>query len=244
MSRTVNTESLEKLLHRIEDRESTPEQIQEALADAFPGEEFLGTDEAGDFEDEPGGYAIDDSADTDEERGEEQPQASAPARSPQAALAGYREGGGTDDELVEGYMAAYSQFHILRTTSQPTMLRTLLRTLVPAMARRLSAEAGVDGLSAMLLAEQAAEARVEEAHYRALAGTAMDELKLGKVERWTRLADKSARRMMKALEQLHRLKRPKVSVRIAQANNVNLGEQKVVGRPDGEAGEVVEEAAG
>ena len=53
-----------------------------------------------------------------------------------------------------------------------------------------------------------------------------------RAERLETIADRHARRMSQALEQLHRLRRPQVNVKIARASNVNFGEQSVNGSPD------------
>jgi len=146
---------------------------------------------------------------------------------PDAAIARYKELGGTDDALIDTYLSGASVLHILRAGSQPAMVRATLRTLVGPLARRMCTEAEVEGVSAMLLAEQAAEARADEAFARALAGTALDDLEINKAERLARMADKHSRRMMKALDQLHRLRRPQVAVTIKEAQNLNLGTQTV-----------------
>ena len=88
----------------------------------------------------------------------------------------------------------------------------------------------------MLLAEQAAEARVDEVYHRLLAGTSLDEGDLKKSEALHKMADRFSRRMMKALEQIHRLRRPNVNVKISRASNVNLGSQQIINRPDDDAG--------
>jgi len=97
----------------------------------------------------------------------------------------------------------------------------------------MCAEAGVEGVSAMLLAEQVAEARADEAYHRALAGTALDSNDLKRAEMLNKAADRFSRRMMKALEQLHRLRKPRVNVTVKQAGNVNLGSQQVINEVGG-----------
>jgi len=151
---------------------------------------------------------------------------------PDGALARYREDGGTDAPFISGYLAGDSLLHVLRTSSQPVMVRGLLKSMVPALAREMCVEAEVTGVSAMMLAEQAAESRVDEAYHRALAGTALDADDLKKSEMLNKAADRFSRRMMKALEQLHRLRRPNVNVKISRASNVNLGSQTVTQSAD------------
>jgi hypothetical protein len=151
---------------------------------------------------------------------------------PDAAIARYRAEGGTDEMLASCYLASDSLLHVLRTGSQPAMVRGLLKAMVPALSREMCAEAEVTGVSAMMLAEQAAESRVDEVYYRALAGTALDADDLKKAEMLNQTADRFSRRLMKALEQLHRLRRPNVNVKISRASNVNLGTQQVVSQSD------------
>lgn len=147
---------------------------------------------------------------------------------PDAELSRYKSEGGTDLDLVAGYLVGQSFLHVVRTTSQPAMARSVMKALVPPLARQMCIEAGVEGVSAMMLAEQAAEARADEAYQRALAGSALDEGDLKKAERLEKAADRHSRRLMKAVEQLHRLRRPSVSVKIREASNVNLGSQRIV----------------
>jgi hypothetical protein len=154
---------------------------------------------------------------------------------PDAAVQRYKESGGQDDDLVQGYLAGGSFLHIMRVGGQPAMLRATLKALVGPLARAMCAEAGVEGVSATLLAEQVAEARADEAYHRALAGTALDSNDLKRAEMLNKAADRFSRRMMKGLEQLHRLRRPNVNVKIARASNVNLGHQQIINRPDGDA---------
>ena len=153
---------------------------------------------------------------------------------PDAEIRRYKTSGGTDLDLIAGYLAGQSFLHVVRTSGQPPMARATLKALVPPLARQMCAEAAVEGISAMMLAEQAAEARVDEAYHRALAGTALDAEELKKAEMLNKAADRFSRRMMKALEQLHRLHRPRVNVKISRAGNVNLGSQQVINDRDGE----------
>jgi len=132
--------------------------------------------------------------------------------------------------LMEGYRQGRSHLHFVRTDSQPTMLRAVLRSLVPALVEDLLAEVGLDTPSARLLAEQAAEARAEEAYCRMLVGMELDRLQVSKAAQLEKMAGRHSKRMVQALEQLRRLRRPKVNVKIAQAGNVNLGTQQVDNR--------------
>jgi len=243
MSNAAKAARLEELASRLENGECSPEEFQEALADYCMGIEGikLGEAEEGLSEQEAEDPSPDEEEPAEEPAREE--SGPAPARGRKQAIEKYRQGSGPDDELVNGYLSAYSQFHILRSASQSSMVCTLLRTLVPAMARKMCTEAGVEGVSAMLLAEQAAESRVDEAFARALAGKELEEMHIGKAERLVRIADKHSRRMMTAIEKLHRLKRPRVNVKISGANNVNLGQQ-VVNRSDGGEGAVVDAPPG
>jgi hypothetical protein len=141
-----------------------------------------------------------------------------------------RVGSSGQKALVEEYRRGRSHLHFVRTDSQPAMLRSLLRSVVPALVDDLLQEVGMDTPSARLLAEQAAEARADEAYCRMLAGIEIDTAQIAKAERLEKMANRHSRRMSKALEQLHRLQRPKVNVRIDHARNVNLGEQQIVNR--------------
>ena len=161
---------------------------------------------------------------------------------PDAALARYKSNGGTDHDLVNGYLSSASFLHLVRTSSQPAMARATLMAMVPALARTMCAEAGVEGVSAMLLAEQAAEARADEAYHRALAGTALDSNDLKRAEMLNMAADRFSRRMMKALEQIHRLRKPRVNVTVKQAGNVNFGSQQVTNGAGGRRAEDKETA--
>ena len=134
--------------------------------------------------------------------------------------------------LLDAYRRGQSHLHFVRSSSQPPMLRALLRSIVPAMVEDLLDEVGLCTPSARLLAEQAAEARADESYHRCLAGLELDKLEIARAERLETIADRHARRMSQALEQLHRLKRPRVNVKIARAGNVNFGEQSVSGSPD------------
>ena len=151
---------------------------------------------------------------------------------PDAALAGFKATGGVDESMVADYLSGESLLHLLRTGSQPTMVRATMKAMVPALARQMCIEAGVEGIAAMMVAEQAAEARVDEAYHRALAGTALDDMAIPKADRLNKMADRFSRRLLKATEQLFRMRRPSVNVRIARASNVNLGTQQVVNESD------------
>ena len=146
-------------------------------------------------------------------------------KDPDGALQAFRAAGGTDDQLVRWYLSGDSPVHLLRTGGQPQMLQAALRSMVPTLSREIAKEAGVDGVGAMLLAEQVAEARCDESYLRTLQGIALDKNELAKAERYEKMANRASRRMMDALERLHR---PKVNVKIGRAANVNLGEQRVV----------------
>lgn len=150
---------------------------------------------------------------------------------PDGELSRYKTEGGTDLDLIVGYLSGRSFLHIVRTSGQPAMARAVMKALVPPLARTMCKEAGVEGVSAMLLAEQVAEARADESYHRLLAGTSLEEGDLKKADQLEKMADRCSRRMFKALEQLHRLHRPSVNVRIKQASNVNLGRQQVVNSP-------------
>jgi len=152
---------------------------------------------------------------------------SALAEDPDAALAVFYSSGGSEKDLVSWYVQGSSPAHLLRNGCQPSMLRGCLKSLVPAMASELCHEAGVDGVGAKLLAEQVVEARCDEVYHRMLAGLELDKMEISRADRLERMADRHSSRMMRSLEQLHRLKRPRVQVRIAQAGNVNLGQQLV-----------------
>jgi len=129
--------------------------------------------------------------------------------------------------LVEEYRRGRSHLHFVRTDSQPAMLRSLLRSVVPSLVEDLLDEVEMDTPSARLLAEQVAEARADEAYHRMLAGIELDKAQIARADKLHGTADRHARRMSRALEQLHRLRRPKVAVKIEQASNVNLGQQVV-----------------
>ena len=147
---------------------------------------------------------------------------------PDAALAGFKAAGGVDESMVSDYLSGESLLHLLRTGSQPTMVRATMKAMVPALARQMCIEAGVEGIAAMMVAEQAAEARVDEAYHRALAGTALDDMDIPKADRLNKMADRFSRRMLKATEQLFRMRRPKVTVNVKSVGNMNLGDQKIV----------------
>lgn len=138
-----------------------------------------------------------------------------------------REG---SNALMEAYRKGRSHLHFVRSDAQPSMLKALLRSLVPAMVEDLLQEIGLYSPTARLLAEQAAEARADEAYHRMLAGIELEKLQIGGAERLEKMADRHSRRMSQALEQLHRLRRPTVNVRIDRARNVNLGDQRIVNR--------------
>jgi hypothetical protein len=63
-----------------------------------------------------------------------------------------------------------------------------------------------------------------------LAGIEIDKAHITKADKLHTAADRHSKRMSQALEQLHRLRRPRVNVKIAQASNVNLGDQRIVNR--------------
>ena len=147
---------------------------------------------------------------------------------PDSAMEAFRSAGGTDRELIKWYARGESPLHLLRSGAQPSMLKASLKTMGPALARQLCAEAGVEGVGPMLLSEQIVEARVDECYHRMLAGLALEEDDLPRADRLQKMADRCSSRMTRGLEQLHRSKRPKVSVKIGRASNVNLGEQSVV----------------
>ena len=151
---------------------------------------------------------------------------------PDAALARFKAEGGVVEQLVVEYIEGESLLHLLRSGSQPAMLRATLKAMVPALARQMCAEAGVAGVAAMMVAEQAAEARGDEAYHRALAGEALDSNDLKKAEMLNKAADRFSRRMLKATEQLFRMRRPKVTVNVRSVGNLNLGEQKIVNESD------------
>jgi len=151
---------------------------------------------------------------------------------PDLELARFKSAGGAIEQLVVEYIEGQSLLHLLRTGSQPAMVRASLKGMVPILARQMCAEAGVEGVAAVMVAEQAAEARVDEAYHRALAGEALDSNDLRQAEMLNKAADRFSRRMLKAIEQLTRMRRPSVNVRIAQAGNVNLGTQQVVNESD------------
>ena len=139
--------------------------------------------------------------------------------------------------LMKGYRQGRSHLHFVRTDSQPTMLRAVMRSIVPALVEDLLVEVGMDTPSARLLAEQAAEARAEESYCRMLVGLELDRLQVSKAAQLEKMAGRHSKRMCQALEQLHRLRRPKVSVKIGQASNVNMGQQVVNRGVDTHAGD-------
>jgi len=141
-----------------------------------------------------------------------------------------RTGSSGQKALAEEYRRGRSHLHFVRTDSQPAMLRSLLRSVVPALVEDLLDEVEMDTPSARMLAEQVAEARADEAYYRMLAGIELDKAQITRADKLHVAADRHAKRMSRALEQLHRLRRPRVAVKIGQASNVNLGEQRVVHR--------------
>jgi hypothetical protein len=147
---------------------------------------------------------------------------------PDAALQAFRAGGGTDEKLARWYLSGDSPVHLLRNGTQPGMLKAALKSMVPSLAKEICHEAGIAGVGAMLLAEQVVEARADEAYARMFMGIALEGTDLPQAERYEKIANRASRRMMDALDRLHRLRRPKVSVRIDKASNVNLGEQTVV----------------
>ena len=152
---------------------------------------------------------------------------------PDKALQVFRAAGGSDDQLVRWYRSGDAPVHLLRTGTQPEVLKAAFKTMVPALARQLCAEAGVDGVGPTLLAEQVVEARCDESYLRMLAGLELGQGMVTKAERLQKMADRCSTRMMKSLDQLHRLKRPSVNLRVTQAGNVNLGNQVVNQPADG-----------
>ena len=138
-----------------------------------------------------------------------------------------REG---NQALMDAYRKGRSPLHYVRSDCQPVMLKSLLRSTVPAMVEDLLDEVGMDTPSARLLAEQVAEARADESYARMLSGMELEKAQVAKAERLVKIADRHSKRMASALEQLHRLRRPKVNVRIDSAKNVNLGDQRIVNR--------------
>lgn len=154
-------------------------------------------------------------------------------KDPDGAIRAYRAGGGTDGQLVRWYLSGDSPMHLLRNGTQPAMLKAALRAMVMPLAKEICKEAGVEGVGAMLLAEQVVEARCDESYLRTLVGIALDKTELPQAERYERMANRASKRMMDALDRLHRLRRPKVNVRIDHAQNVAVGEQQVVSQlPD------------
>ena len=149
-------------------------------------------------------------------------------KDPGSALQAFRADGGTDDQLVVWYLSGESPVHLLRSGGQPQMLQASLKSMVHSLARELCEEAGVEGVGAMLLAEQVAESRCDEAYARTLMGFALDKNELAQAERHEKMANRASKRMLDALDRLHRLRRPKVNVKIGRAGNVNLAEQQVV----------------
>ena len=147
---------------------------------------------------------------------------------PDSAMEAFRSAGGTDRELIKWYARGESPLHLLRSGAQPSMLKASLKTMGPALARQLCAEAGVEGVGPMLLSEQIVEARVDECYHRMLAGLALEEDDLPRADRLQKMADRCSSRMTRGLEQLHRSKRPQVTVRVDKVANLNLGEQSVV----------------
>ena len=147
---------------------------------------------------------------------------------PDSALEAFRSAGGTDRELTKWYARGESPMHLLRSGAQPQMLQAGLKAMVPPLARQLCAEAGVEGVGPMLLSEQIVEARVDECYHRMLAGLALEEDDLPRADRLQKMADRCSSRMTRGLEQLHRSKRPQVTVRVDKVANLNLGEQSVV----------------
>jgi len=155
---------------------------------------------------------------------------------PDTELARFMSAGGALEQLVVEYIEGRSLLHLLRTGSQPAMVRAAMKAMVPVLANQMCAEAGVSGVAAMMVAEQAAEARVDEAYHRALAGEALDANDLRKAETLNKAADRFSRRMLKATEQLFRMRRPKVTVNVRSVSNLNLGEQNIVNESDDSPG--------
>jgi hypothetical protein len=153
-------------------------------------------------------------------------------KDPDTALQKFRAAGGTDAGLLGPVMKGESLLHLVRTGSQPAVLRATLKAYVPVLARQMCLEAGVDGVSAMMVAEQAAEARADEAYHRALAGQSLDDGDTKQADKLNKSADRFSSRMMRATEQLFRMRRPKVNVTVKSIANLNLGEQKIVNGSD------------
>ena len=147
---------------------------------------------------------------------------------PDAALEAFRATGGMGQDLVQWYASGGSPIHLLRVGAQPQMVKASMKTMVQPLAAQLCREAGVQSVGATLLAEQVVEARVDEAYARMLSGLALEEGDISKADKLGKMADRCSARMGKSLDQLHRMRRPRVNVRIGQAANVNLGEQTLV----------------
>jgi len=154
---------------------------------------------------------------------------------PNQALRSFRAAGGTDQDLAHWYAGGESPVHLLRFGAQPAMLRASLKSMAPALTRELCSEAGVGGTSGLLLAEQVTEARCDEVYLRMLAGLALEEDDIARADRLQRMADRCSNRLTRSLDQLHRLRRPRVNVKISRAGNVNLGQQVVQEQTDADA---------
>jgi len=217
---------LERMHKRIQDGIPLPDHADEILATIGLDREDLPLDEpAGSEDDDEGALEMPtaESADAD----------LLPA--PGGELTSHGAASVPDDQIVAEYMSGYSLPHILRSGTQPAAVRPLLEEMVMPLARQMCREAGVEDVAAMLLAEQAVEARMDEVHYRALAGCEMDRRQISKAQRLMCMADRCSRRIAKAIEQLHRLRKPKVNVKISKASNINFGQQQVVNQPEGGA---------
>ena len=152
---------------------------------------------------------------------------------PVQAMADYAEAGGCPESIVSAYLDRDTPLHLLGEESQPQLLRATMKMLAPALIQQLITDAGVKGASATMLAEQVVEARCDEAYARALAGEALGAGNTTEAGKLHRLADQHSRRMIRAMESLNRLRKPKVSVKVNRVGNLNLGEQIVNGSDDG-----------
>lgn len=227
MSIDMHDGELERTLQMLHDGLPLPDNADEILA-------AVGLDREGLPLDEPRVHGEEDGEEALEMLATEATDADL-VPTPGGDLTSSEAAGVPDEQIVAEYTSGHSLAHILRCATQPATVRPLLEEMVSPLARQMCREAGVEGMSALLHAEQAVEARMDEVHYRALAGHELGKLQVSKAERLMRMADRCSRRMAKAIEQLHRLKRPKVNVRIARAGNVNLGQQQVVNQQDGGA---------
>jgi len=134
------------------------------------------------------------------------------------------------DAVKAMYTSGESFLHMVRQSTQPEMLRVALSTEAKMLVEELLADMGLQGMAARLVAEQAAEARADEAFYRAMAGRTLegDDGQRIRGKEWQRMADAASRRMLKALDSLRLMRRPKVNMRVSQVHNLNTGEQQIV----------------